>query len=361
VVYFCKVIKIYLAKLYKILIAPLDWGMGHAARCIPLIKYLQKTGIQVCLAVNFYQKKYFESEITDVEYIELEGYDIKYGKNAWDTTIKLLGQVPKIFRKIKAENAWLEKAIETYQIDAIISDNRYGLYSQKIPSVIITHQIAIEAPIGEALINYWNRKLLKNFLECWVPDYESNLLSGKLSVKHKDLNIKYIGPLSRFERKDSKPPEEKCLLIMSGVEPQKSIFRDIVIAQAKKINIPLTIVGNDKSNFDKKIISHKMLNTSSLQDLINGHKYILSRTGYTTIMDLYTHGRKAILVPTPGQTEQEYLGKFHTGKQFIIQQQNNFDLKKGIQDLNYLGTESAVFNIIYPQIISDWLAENKLV
>lgn len=220
------------------MIAPLDWGMGHAARCVPLIKYLQKKGVQVVIAGNLDQKKYFLGELDnehfDTEFIDLQGYGIQYGTTSRGTLLKLVGQIPKIINNIYREHRWLEKAIQQYKIDAVISDNRYGLFTSKIPCVFMTHQLHIQAPFGGGLINSINHYFIKKYNACWVPDFENEpSLAGKLSRLIVDLPITFVGALSRFETLET-PFEKngKCLLIMSGVEPQKvfleiSLFKNV--------------------------------------------------------------------------------------------------------------------------------------
>lgn len=305
----------------KILISPLDWGLGHATRCIPIINFLVQANYEVIIASSGSSQKLLKEYFPQLEHLYLEGYQVKYAQT--NVKLNLASQVPKILSAITRENTWLNKIIKDYQIDAVISDNRYGLFSDKIPTVLISHQLNIQAPkfvkktIKNLVTNY-----IEKFTECWVPDYAGEInLAGELShQKEFSDKIKYLGPLSRFtnSEKQIEGITYDYLGIVSGPESQRTIFDNLltnVFLKSKKKC--LIICGLPQENFKEQInnvtrISH--LKTKDFLDAIKASENIICRSGYSTIMDLISLKRGAILVPTPGQTEQEYLSKHLHGK-----------------------------------------------
>ena len=323
----------------KIVVAPLDWGLGHASRCIPIIRYLLKKKYEVIIGADKRPLALLRSEFPTLEFVVMPGYNITYPANG-SMALKMASSIPKIVSGIKKEHIQLEKLIESKKIDLVISDNRFGLWTKKIPCVFITHQVMIKAPIGENILHRLNKNYINKFTECWVPDLpgEENL-SGDLSHKFPlPGNARYIGPLSRFS-KNSSEEEDQLLVVLSGPEPQRSIFEKKIIAQIKKYKIEALIVqGITESNKTRtegshcKVVSH--LSSNDLQKEIVSSKYVLCRSGYSTIMDLAILGKKNIIfVPTPGQTEQEYLAKLFSKKKVAYSDsQKKIDLKKAMEE-----------------------------
>ncbi len=192
----------------RILVAPLDWGLGHATRCIPIIKELLTQNCDVWLAAENAQQHLLASEFPDLQMLELPGYRIKYAKTRQGLVWKMIKQSLKLKRAINAENKWLQQIVEKYEFDAVISDNRYGLHHTAIPCIFITHQLQIKSPAGkwtENILQKRNYHYINRFMECWVPDWPGeNNLAGELShplIKPK-VPVHYIGLLSRLVKKD---------------------------------------------------------------------------------------------------------------------------------------------------------------
>ncbi|MDP9230739.1 MAG: glycosyl transferase family 28, partial [Bacteroidota bacterium] len=189
----------------RILVAPLDWGLGHATRCIPIIKELINQNCDVWLAGEGAQAALLQKEFPGLSFLNLPGYRISYNKSSMKLFLGILLQVPKILRAISKENKWLKKMMTKYTFDAIISDNRYGLYHKKIFTAFITHQLLIKTSLGklsEKILQQWNYKFINRFTQCWVPDEEGSInLAGELSHPKKNpaIPLKYIGAISRFE------------------------------------------------------------------------------------------------------------------------------------------------------------------
>ena len=334
----------------RILICPLDWGLGHATRCIPIIRLLLKKNAEVLIAADTGPLALLKQEFPQLTFIQLKGYNIQYPKSG-SMKMKMLLSIPKIVNGIKEEHAQLDKIIDEYKIDIVISDNRYGCWNKKVKSIFITHQLMIKAPIGESLLHKRVLKYVDNYDECWVPDVaESNNLSGDLAHKYPlPKNTFFVGVLSRLDSSASVGMTNKVgktnkqdfsaslemtnvMAIISGPEPQRSIFEELVIEQLKQTDLKALVVcgkaSEEKTETIKniKIVSH--LKSNEMLTAIQNTDIILSRSGYSTVMDLASLGKKAIFIPTPGQTEQEYLAeRFMENGIAYSQTQSSFDLK----------------------------------
>jgi len=297
---------------------------------VPLIKQFLDEGHQVIIGADKNPLTFLKQEFPELQTVVIPGYEVNYGEKG--SSIKLFYESVKFFNFIKKEKQFIDRIVEDNNIDMIVSDNRYGLYSEKVESIIVTHQLYVKAPIGESVAHKKIEQLLAKFDEVWIPDYEGeNNLSGDLAhLKPFNQKHKFIGPLSRFEKPEGKPTiEYDVCAIISGPEPQRSIFEELVLEQIEKHHLKAVVVRglpNDNSKEDGLIFNH--LPTKQLQDYILKSKTVVCRAGYSSIMDLDSLGKKALLVPTPGQTEQEYLAQYHDSKQqLLVQQQKEFDLK----------------------------------
>ena len=327
----------------RILLAPLDWGLGHATRCIPIIKELQNQGCDVWLAGNSVQEKLLKQEFPQLPFLPLPGYDVSYAKTGIGFIFRLWAQLPKISRMIGFEHQWLKEKIKEFDFDAVISDNRYGLYHTNIPCVFITHQLQIKSPLGkwsERMIQQWNYHYIKKFSTCWVPDFEeADNIAGELSHPQllPETVLTYLGPLSRFEKSAAENIHE-LLIILSGPEPQRSILEAKLIKQLRTSRKKAVIVrglpeGKSVLQNDGLIEFHNHLSSGKLNELILKSEIIISRCGYSTVMDLMKLQKKSILIPTPGQTEQEYLaGILKTKKMACTYTQKKFDLQKALDE-----------------------------
>ena len=325
----------------KLLVAPLDWGLGHATRCVPVIRDLLNNDCEVWLAGEGAQEKLLREEFPSLSFLPLKGYRIKYAKAG--LAGKLFLQIPSILRSIKDEHKWLKEQQNKYGFDAVISDNRYGLYHEKIFSVFITHQLCIKSSLGkwsEKLLQKWNYKFINRFNECWVPDEKGeNNLAGELSHPDKlpTIPVKYIGPLSRFTKKNIEEIKDHLLIILSGPEPQRTILENKIID--KVVNYPgtATIVRGLPSEINiipstNTIHFYNHLPAEELNNEAMKAELIISRSGYSTVMDIDALQKKSILIPTPGQTEQEYLADYLRKKQFAFcVNQDEFSLIKNIE------------------------------
>lgn len=322
----------------RILIAPLDWGLGHATRCIPIIRHLLETGNQPIIAASGRPLLVLKSEFPEVEQVEFEGYNISYPEGSgmiW----KMFQTTPHILRRIKEEHLELDGMIAMLKLDAVISDNRFGLYTDKIPCVYMTHQVMIKAPFFETLLYRMHADYMRKFTRVWVPDFENNGLSGDLGHKFPlPRNGEFIGTLSRFSSYEEQLKTD-VLVVISGPEPQRTRFEKLVLSQLKDFEGTATaVLGTPDKDFDRlegsvRIISH--LNAEQLEKEILGARLVVSRSGYSTIMDLAALGKQAVFVPTPGQTEQEYLAhKYHKEGTHMMMKQRDFNVLQAWKSRN---------------------------
>jgi hypothetical protein len=300
----------------NILVAPLDWGLGHATRCVPLINRLLAEGHNVQLASNGRSARWLANYFPQLKvHTDIPDYAITYperGSMEWH----FLKQSPRLLRVIRAEHRWLERFTEAHTIDEVYSDNRYGLYHERVKCTLITHQLFIRAPwYARAGVHRLTEHYIQQFDACWVPDYASEPnLSGALSHASKlPRNVKFIGPQSRFTNVmfDASAPVYDNVALISGPEPTRSHFQaELLLRFQQEGKTALIVCGTPEQSFDRtegcvRLVSH--LSDAQLADVLKSAGHLVCRPGYSTIMDLHVLGCKAEFIPTPGQTEQEYL------------------------------------------------------
>ncbi len=322
-----------LSKTKNIIISPLDWGLGHTTRCIPLISCLVERGHRVTAAVNKQQKAVLEVYFPDIVYADLPGYNIEYpisGSMAWN----IAKQSGKILSAIKAENLWLSEYVSEHPQDIVVSDNRFGFYHPRIESIYITHQINIQGPsILKSLLYSIHKNYIDNFHHCMIPDTEDNILAGELS-KTPIERFKFIGPISRFDKMANNDEDEfEYLGVLSGPEPQRSVFCKLLEEAFYNSGKKCAIIGGkplDSNHYVKDNLTYfPHLDKEEFYNVVSKSKGVVSRSGYSTIMDFSILQKPIFFVPTPGQTEQEYLAEFHHKNSGIgYCKQENFTLDK---------------------------------
>lgn len=222
---------------------------------------------------------------------------------------------PNLLTTLKKERTIVKQIVEAGGIAGIISDNRFGVRHKSVPSVFVSHQIRVLSGSTTWFSTKFHQSIISKFDECWVPDLDgSPNLSGKLGhVNNFKYPIKYIGPLSRLKRKNIKSRYD-LLVLLSGPEPQRSIVSETLLNQlndydGKVCFIKGTIEAEQKTTQIGSITVYNFLIGNRLENVVNSSDIILSRSGYTTIMDLAKLRKKAFFIPTPGQFEQEYLAE----------------------------------------------------
>ena len=354
----------------RVLVAPLNWGLGHATRCVPIIERLLAEGHEVVIAADGYPLRFLRREFPHLDWVKFEGLKVEYA-DGQSQVGAMLRQLPRFLRDIWREHKRLKEIVRMYDVDMVVSDNRFGLWCRGVYSVYMTHQLMVKMPRGlewmEWVVWRFHRWFIKHYDECWVPDIEGEgNLSGDLSHKYPLLkNTKFIGVLSRFssenvEWEDVRVEAEALGLqqrydvvaVLSGPEPHRSNLEQeitdcrlqITEGQQSTVNSQQTITPSEQSSRppktgrqykivnsqqsllivqglpedDLRLAEHRdgvdyipHLPTGLLQWYMQEAEEIVCRSGYSSIMDLHTIGRKAHLIPTPGQTEQIYLAEIH--------------------------------------------------
>lgn len=357
--------------LSKVLVAPLNWGLGHATRCMPIINSLLQKNITVIIASDGRALSLLKKEYPNLQHIELPAYDIQYSGHTWGLVPTMLWQIPKILKVIQEEQKHIQEIVHTHQIDVIISDNRYGCYSNEIPSIFVSHQLFLKMPSYlqwiEPLVAKTQMRFIRHFSECWIPDYPSihQNLSGDLAHKQTLPNDKFrfVGALSRMKKLalknvDNTSIEEKkeerfvlkekydVVAVLSGPEPQRTLFEELLQKQVLFCKVSTLIVRGvtEKQVFQTKSSHLQVVNFLTAKDLnrvLLAADVVIARSGYSTIMDLSVLGKKAILISTPGQTEQIYLANYFRSKGiFYTIEQSKFDLKEALKESeNYSGLQ----------------------
>jgi predicted glycosyltransferase len=332
----------------RVIVAPLNWGLGHATRCIPVIKQLMGLGCEVIIAAEGAASHLLKNEFPSLQYLTTPGKTIYYGKSGIGFFFSMLWQLPSLWHQVKQEQNWIEEIVDHYQPQLIIADNRYGVYHKNVPSVIITHQLGIKSGLGKITDQILQRllyRLLKKFNEVWVPDHQGQAsLAGSLShpLKMPNTPVFYVGPLNRFAefnpvlKNNTDTIEHPSLLILlSGPEPQRSLLETILTKQLADYSGKVTLLrglpqetGASLSSPSNQqlplyygtqhftILNH--LPPKELLEKIVEAEIILCRSGYTSLMELLPLQKKLILIPTPGQAEQEYLANYCNEKGWAI-------------------------------------------
>ncbi|MGB5393023.1 MAG: glycosyltransferase [Lutimonas sp.] len=319
----------------RILVAPLNWGLGHATRCIPIIESLLEQDFEPVLASDGQALELLKKEFPQLHSLELPSYNIRYTKKGNLLALGLLVQSQKIQRVAAREQKLANELVDELKLDGIISDNRFGVYSHKIPSVYVTHQLNVPFGIFTAMASKVHHRIISNFNECWVPDYEGqDNLAGRLSFPPpKKIKTRYIQPISRFSYKPFVKVYD-VLVLISGPEPQRSIFEKNMLVNFEGFDGKVLIVQGvveqeQKSELFNSIEIVNFMLKEELEAAILRSELVISRSGYTTLMDLNALRSRAFFVPTPGQLEQVFLAN-HMRKQGIanFSFQKNFNLNK---------------------------------
>ncbi len=310
----------------KILICPLNWGLGHATRCIPIIRNYLAEGHEILLAADGYPLQFLKSEFPELKTFELPSYAIRYSDGN-SQVAAMIRSLPRIVRGMYHEHSWLRNLLKTEHFDLVISDNRFGLWTKKAECIYMTHQLMIKMPerlkMFESTVWWLHRQIINRYSACWIPDFqENNGLSGDLAHRYRlPRNAKFIGPLTRFLPSESYKPDTSydVVALVSGVEPQRTLFENQLVQRYGNNNEKILIVCGKPTDKNSRLQIGNIcfathINDAELASYLLGAKRITTRSGYSSIMDLHQLKclHKAEFIPTPGQTEQEYLAEYIT-------------------------------------------------
>lgn len=312
---------------------------------------------------------FLQKQFPQLEFVKYPGFRPQYSKSN-SQILRMASSIPSALKNFRNDHNVMKRIIKNYDIDAIISDNRFGAWSKQVPCVFITHQLHIQIPKFmngvRPIVDFVNKHYIKQYNECWIPDnHEEPFLSGKLSHPFfKNIITKPIGILSRFsEYKIVK--EEKdidLLVILSGPEPQRTLLENIILRQIPMFEgkiILLRALPNSLSSIEHPYHNLHVFNhvdDETFISFVNHSKKIICRAGYSSLMDLVTLRKNALLIPTPGQTEQEYLAEYLSKKSaFTFINQDKLDLSK--IDISDSNTTFAANHDLLNETIKDWLSK----
>lgn len=350
----------------RILIAPLDWGLGHATRCIPVIRACQTANSEVVIGGSGDALELLRHEFPELSFVNLPGYSPRYPRKG-SMIQAMIFQLPRFLSVIAREHKALQEIIKSERIDLVISDNRYGCWSRAVPSIFITHQSNIMMPKRFGWLQYFvrwvNNRMMMNFKACWIPDIPGDhSLAGELIAfghEMRSLTREYIGSLSRFTTENSVGKKYDVVAVFSGPEPQRTVLEDIVLPQLQASGLTWLVVRGLPRDMalpsDKRIMN--FLSSKELQNVIQSADLVIARSGYSTVMDLHALRKNAVFIPTPGQTEQEYLAKrlMKKGITFYMDQ-DHFVLKTAVDESRkYSGFTGLQANIHLQDVVNKFV------
>jgi hypothetical protein len=308
-----------------VIVAALNWGLGHASRCAILIEILQKLAGKVILCSDGIAGQLLQKEFPSLVYYEIKSPAIRYDSNSM--IINGLKQINRLVKHLKVDRQMAHNIVAKERATVIISDNRFGFRDSRCTNIYLTHQLSIQAGFLSPMISAWHRNIIKKFDHCWVPDFENDeyCIAGDLSRNKFLTNVLYIGPLSRIRRLNLDKSID-LLIILSGPEPQRTNLEQVLINKLSKSNLIIRLIRGTNlplklrppSNWD--VID--LASTAQVEQSLNISHRVITRSGYSTLMDLTMIDTKVILIPTPGQGEQEYLAKYHANRCRTINQSN---------------------------------------
>ncbi|QHI37121.1 UDP-N-acetylglucosamine--N-acetylmuramyl-(pentapeptide) pyrophosphoryl-undecaprenol N-acetylglucosamine transferase [Kordia antarctica] len=343
-----------------VLIAPLNWGLGHATRSIPIIRGLLAHDFTPVIASDGIALALLQKEFPDLETITLPDYQIEYAKKGKNFKLKMLKDSPKLLKAISKEKKMIKKLVKQRDFCGIISDNRFGVYSKKVPSVFVTHQLNVLSGTTTWFSSKIHQLVIRKFDECWIPDVAGKPnLSGKLGhLKNSSLPLKYIGPLSRLLPQEL-PMVYDLMVILSGPEPQRTILENKLFEEVKHFDGKVLFVRGkvEAKQDDFQFLNcdvYNFMQSDELEKSLNESELVLCRSGYTSVMDLAKLNKKAFFIPTPGQFEQEYLAnRLQKKKLAPMATQDDFSIRdlsrasdfKGLSSFNQEADYEALFRL----------------
>lgn len=341
----------------RVLVCPLGWGLGHASRVIPIIEACSNLGYEVLVAASDQPLSLLSHKFPGIQTIQFPSFEVRLSRGN-SQTIPLIGVALRLPYHILKEHFLLIRLVRQYQIHLVISDNRYGLWCRGANTILITHQLRVLfpkpfrflGPVGQVLI----RLIAERFSACWIPDNQgANSIAAELSHPTRlPRNASYIGILSRFTNYSMSPGQSGWDLvgIASGPNPHRELLISEIEKLATQHNLKTLIVKGLPEEGDNIVEKDGIYYAGHLCDyefasVVKATKYLVCRAGYSTIMDLVALGTRGLLVPTPGQTEQEYLASHLASKRlFEVEQQSKL---QGIDITRALRGEVAInFNAI---------------
>jgi len=328
----------------RVLFGVCSWGLGHATRDLPLLRRMIKTGHTLTLVGIGRSLDLLKDELKDAcSYFTIPDYSSAYSERDFSVA-RFLSYFPIYMNEIVQEHSQIKKLIKREKYERIISDNRYGVYNKEIPSYLISHQLRFIAPgrvkLFEMATEGFNYSFFKyNFSKFLVPDYKEDGLSGDLShnLKYfKEEKIEYLGVLSDLRKRET-AEDIDYFIPLSGPEPQRTILEKKILEQAPLLKGKVVIALGKPEDPRNETVNHLRvfgyLGRKRQEEIMNRSKLVITRPGYTTVMELSLLGKKALFIPTPGQTEQVYLAEYHKKrKNFYSVNQDRLNLTRDVEE-----------------------------
>ncbi len=326
--------------------APLNWGLGHATRCIPIIEALIREGFEPVLAGDGESLQLLRKEFPALESHSLPAYGIRYPRNGRWLLLHLAATLPRILRTSAAEHRSVEHLVSRLGLSGIISDSRFGAWSRKVPSVYVTHQLKVRSGPTTGITTRMHRWVISRFDVCWIPDLKGeDSLAGELSIAGSEKGrYSYMGPQSRMQER-SRKKDMPITAVLSGPEPQRSLLEHRLLKELKKFPGRVLIVRGlvdtertEETRGNLTLVNYLL--KEELEEVLSRSELIIARSGYSTIMDLWALGAKAFFIPTPGQPEQEYLADRMEKKGIASYcRQRDLSMERILEGLKYGGFE----------------------
>jgi UDP:flavonoid glycosyltransferase YjiC (YdhE family) len=356
-----------------ILVSPLSWGLGHATRDLPIIRHFLARGHHVTVAAEGRALALLAQEAPQCDFVELKDYPQPYSASRYFVP-KFLAMAPTMLRGIAREKTRVERLLGDRPFDLILSDNRFNVRSPDIPSFVISHQLRFMTPPHahrfELVTEYFNYRYLRPFDRIIVPDTadpEANL-AGRLAHDLRWLpatgKVYYAGILSSTQRMDV-PQDVDIFFSISGPEVQRVLLEKIVLDQVGRLKEDRIVITLGKPEarqvyqLSDRVAVHSFLDRAGQQEMMNRAKFVVCRSGYTTVMELAELGRKALLTPTPGQTEQEYLsryyeqrGYFHSVSQYELDFVRDIEKARRMTGVPFPGNTQANVERLYRDLFA---------
>ncbi len=347
-----------------IMVAPLNWGLGHATRCIPIIRSLLDLDFRVLMASDGPALELLKFEFPNLDSIELPSYNIRYATHGRFFKIKMLASLPHIYKTMISEEKVIDGLVTEGAVDGIISDSRFGVRNPEVPSIYITHQLNVLSGSTSTLSTIAHQRIIRRFDSCWVPDVRDIALNHSGILGHlpaPSFPLRYFGIVSRLKKMES-PIDLDILALLSGPEPQRTLLenklKEELAKSDKRILLVRGVVETEQTwSRYKNIDVVNFMKTEELQETLNRSDVVISRSGYSTIMDLTILEKKAFFIPTPGQYEQEYLAKrlydlgiapFCIQKEFQLDKLNAVPVYSGLKPYTHTGEAlSKLFSIFH--------------
>jgi UDP-N-acetylglucosamine:LPS N-acetylglucosamine transferase len=345
----------------KILVTPLNYGLGYATRCIPIIEALENQDFEPIIASDGAALQLLKKEFPHLTALPLPAYQPEYTNKDAFLGLKTLFQLAGMFRAISREQRAVKQLVAEHNIHGIVADTRLGAYCKGIPSVFITHHVNVLCGNATEIASRMHRRFFKNFTQCWVPDVKNSPnLSGKMGHTEEIIpNLKYIGTLSRLHKINAEEKKYDLAVILSGAEPYRTQLEEKLSTELEKFDGTVVVIRGVMENaqhisYNGHITTYNYMDSAGLEETLNRSELILCRPGYSNIMDLAKLCKKAFFIPTPDSEEQEYLAKrlkkanlAPSAKQhnFKISDLEKAKMYKGLRDINGLGKWKDLFSL----------------